>query len=567
VKRIGLPLLSRELTEASARRMTYVFRVLLALALSIVGLCVLFDVISSRNPFRVLGHGRELLEAIVHTEFVYIYGLLPILSCGAFTEEKERNTLSLLLLTRLGPWTIVFEKILGRLVPTLAMIALSLPLLAFAYSLGGCSRSDLAGAAWLLLMGSLQVITISVMTSAYCNKTVSAFLLAWLVGVTTACIPQGLDEFGLVNIRLEEMMFAPVMFDSMLWRPLSLAKVMFVSIPTLISCAISMGLARYFLTRCETQTKKNPLSRLLAQLDVLVKQILERWSKGSIRLDSQRALPVDKPVYWRETNCDLINRPRYRAYVTIFGTIAVVVATLIGAEWEKDEGLAAVYFCFLSVVALTVVSKSAALFASERSRQTLDILLCTPLTGRQIVLEKMSAIYRLMLTFAIPFLVLLLIDGLLKQLNGHDWFKRRRYGEFAFGIYFVSSFVTVAIYLPMLSWLAAIIGMRTRKQTTALIWSLAGIFTWALLPMFVAVGIFEAIGVRPGDDAAVFLLASPLPFFALNEVVEVHQLLPRNMPIVLLFAINTAIYGAALLGLRWLCLSQLDWLMKRSDSG
>jgi hypothetical protein len=35
----------------------------------------------------------------------------------------------------------------------------------------------------------------------------------------------------------------------------------------------------------------------------------------------------------------------------------------------------------------------------------------------------------------------------------------------------------------------------------------------------------------------------------------------------LLFAINTAIYGAALLGLRWLCLSQLDWLMKRSDSG
>ena len=118
-----------------------------------------------------------------------------------------------------------------------------------------------------------------------------------------------------------------------------------------------------------------------------------------------------------------------------------------------------------------------------------------------------------------------------------------------------------------LSWLAAIIGLRTRKQTTALIWSLGSIFTWALLPMFVAVGLFEAIGVRPGDGAAVFLLASPLPFFVLNELFEVHQVLPRNMPIVLLFAINTAIYGAALLGLRWLCLSQLDWLMKRSDSG
>ena len=331
MKQIGLPLLSRELTEASARRMTYVLRVLLALALSIVGLCVLFDVISSHNPFRVLGHGRELLEAIVHTEFVYIYGLLPILSCSAFTEEKERNTLSLLLLTRLGPWTIVFEKVLGRLVPTLAMIALSLPLLTFAYSLGGCSRSDLAGAAWLLLMGSLQVITISVMTSAYCNKTVSAFLLAWFVGTATVSIPTILDEFGVIRIRLEEMMFAFPMFDSMLWRPLSLSRVMVVSIPTLISCAISMGLARYFLTRCETQTKKNPLSGLLSELDSLVKQTLEQWSKGFIRLDSQRPLPLDRPIYWRETNCALINRPRYRVYVSVFGTIVVVVATFAGA--------------------------------------------------------------------------------------------------------------------------------------------------------------------------------------------------------------------------------------------
>jgi len=222
---------------------------------------------------------------------------------------------------------------------------------------------------------------------------------------------------------------------------------------------------------------------------------------------------------------------------------------------------------FLSAVALMVVAKSATFFASERSRQTLDILLSTPLTGHQIFEQKMASIYRLVLIFAIPFVVMLFLDGLLKEINGHDWFRRRMYGDFSFGIYFLSSLVTVAIYVPILAWLAAIIGLRTRKQISALIWSLASIFAWSLLPMFIAVGIFDATGTLPGDGAAIFLLASPLPFFVLNELFEVHQVLPRNMPIVLLFAINTAIYGAALLGLRWLCLSQLDWLMKRSDSG
>ena len=42
-------------------------------------------------------------------------------------------------MTRLGPFTILFEKLLSRLVPMFTFLLLSLPLMAFAYSLGGVS--------------------------------------------------------------------------------------------------------------------------------------------------------------------------------------------------------------------------------------------------------------------------------------------------------------------------------------------------------------------------------------------------------------------------------------------
>lgn len=567
LKPIGLPLLGRELTEASARRSTYIFRVLVALILSIVGLIVLGDVVTSRNPYRILGHGRDLMEAVVHTEFVYIYGLLPILACGAFTEEKERDTLPLLLLTRLGPWTIVFEKILGRLVPTLAIILLSLPLLTFAYSLGGFSLIDLIGAAWLLITGSLQVITISVVASAYCRKTVSAFLLAWTIGITTACVPLVLDEMRVINIRLEEMMFAPALFTSMIWRPLDLGWVMFVSIPTLLICGAATAVSRYLLTRCETQTGKNPLVRILGQLDGAVRDVLKHCSKGRLRLDTTRPLPHDRPVYWKETSCDTFNKPRYRTYAVVLGLIVLPIAAAIGADAGGDEGLACVYFGFLSLVAMGIVTRSATLISSERSHQTLDILMSTPMTSREFVAQKMAGIHQLMWTFSIPFLAMLVVDGLFKYFNQDSWFQHRRHeDDFSLWLYLLTSIVTVAIYLPMLSWLATLIGLRSRKQMTALFLSLTFIVAWALIPLFVVIGIFETVGVRPGDPSTFLLLASPLPFILLNELFEVHQMLPRTMPVELLFVFNSVIYGTALFVLRRLCYSRLDKVLGRADS-
>ena len=140
---LGLPLLAKELTEQAVRRRTYVVRTVYACLLFGAVFLMFYDRVGRNigSPTAVLGHGREMFAAIIGLQFTGIYLFMPAITCGVLTLEKEHNSLGLLFLTRLGPWTIVLEKYLGRLVPMLTFLLLSMPLLAFTYTFGGLPNS------------------------------------------------------------------------------------------------------------------------------------------------------------------------------------------------------------------------------------------------------------------------------------------------------------------------------------------------------------------------------------------------------------------------------------------
>jgi ABC-type transport system involved in multi-copper enzyme maturation permease subunit len=155
-----LPLLRRELSELSARRRTYVFRVLSAVVI-VAGVMwktsVVFRDLELNSPgpawsfpARVLGWGERLFTELAEVLFVAVQLLMPALVSGAITMEKERNTLGLLFVTRLSPLMIVLEKPGSRLLPMLTLLLITFPMLAFAYSLGGLDRLWLLATFWLL---------------------------------------------------------------------------------------------------------------------------------------------------------------------------------------------------------------------------------------------------------------------------------------------------------------------------------------------------------------------------------------------------------------------------------
>ncbi len=181
----SFPLLAKELTEAAARRRTYVLRVVYGVALFAV-----FAAMAPRwlwrgtyDPLSVMGAGRGMFENILLLQFIGIALFLPAMMCGRIAEEKERDSLVLLFLTDLRPWSIVLQKYLGGLVPMLSFLLLAMPLAAIAYAFGGVTTDTLATGLYALLLDCLQIGALALMCSAWCRTTVSALLSTHLLAV------------------------------------------------------------------------------------------------------------------------------------------------------------------------------------------------------------------------------------------------------------------------------------------------------------------------------------------------------------------------------------------------
>ena len=115
-EKFGLPLLQRELTELSARPRTFLTRAVYAV--------IFFGLIgwqfgeqfsrSDADALLDLGRGRQLFDQLVLWQLGGVCLFMPILTSGAIASEKERGTLSLLMITHLSPMLILIEKLASR---------------------------------------------------------------------------------------------------------------------------------------------------------------------------------------------------------------------------------------------------------------------------------------------------------------------------------------------------------------------------------------------------------------------------------------------------------------------
>ncbi len=209
------------------------------------------------------------------------------------------------------------------------------------------------------------------------------------------------------------------------------------------------------------------------------------------------------------------------------------------------------------------------LFSTERSRQTLDLLLTTPMTNRQLLLDKIGGVNRMVAVFAVPLLVLFLCDGLIKEILWEGVYRSRwrSYREYNHSFWFdlISQMTTVWIYLQILVWLSLLIGLRVRKPIAAMMTSLAAVTVWVIVPLVLTLVLIELSGGKASRDnpAIMLLLASPGPYLVLNHFGELRELWA---PPQVLFMLNTLVYGGAMLGLRALCFRKVGNLLQRRDS-
>lgn len=154
--------------------------------LSVLLLMLLYAFSVSRiNTF---ANYESLLDTVLMLEMVAVVASAPAAAANAVSREREQRTWDLLVITLLHPWEIILGKLIGRIIPLLAIVAIGLPLVV------GCIVA--IPRLWLsALLGTLCILvtlvffaTGSLTASCISRKTVTAtvgaylFAGAWVLG-------------------------------------------------------------------------------------------------------------------------------------------------------------------------------------------------------------------------------------------------------------------------------------------------------------------------------------------------------------------------------------------------
>jgi ABC-type transport system involved in multi-copper enzyme maturation permease subunit len=209
------PVLRKELTSRmSVRRMSKANRIALTLLLAVVlpivylvfarALFVNSSVQDGRDIFGVIAVGFQTAFAVL---------LAPTVSSGVITLEREKQTWNALLLSRLTGWEIVWGKLLGSVVPVLAMQLIFIPILIMAALKGGVSLGNVIGAELFVVFCTFFYGIIGMFFSWLCRRTQLAAASAMatvMISVVASPVLLALWQYLIPTYQTKPETFVPL---------------------------------------------------------------------------------------------------------------------------------------------------------------------------------------------------------------------------------------------------------------------------------------------------------------------------------------------------------------------
>jgi ABC-type transport system involved in multi-copper enzyme maturation permease subunit len=568
-----LPLLAKELVEQASRGRTYLMRSAYALALFSIFLIYVFVTVTDRGALDIVelkGQGGAIFSVIVVTQVVGVLILLPAMMAGAIAQERERNCLDLLIITDLSLWDIILQKWLSRLIPMGTLLLMGLPLLAVAYAYGGLESDQVWSTIYILALTLLQVGAISLFLSMDAPKTAESLMSCYvrlplaLLGLMLIGLLVGM--FGLVPIMILESIgvglghgyFASgsvVPMVLLLMPPPFLGTIIFTA-PTILVIYIYLKRAR---TRMEKIIFANP-AKPPEQAFVLAKSAKVRLQRSDF------SLPATRPVAWRELSSHLMQQLRSVFLVIVLLTLPClmfVMAHVPGEDGSQVSGLAFLISSTWVVGGAVLCLVAANAFSSERTHQTLDVLLSLPISTREVILQKTAVARRLVGMLLVPFAMVIALEAILE--HGNRWSPRES-ATAATARYVVCAIGSLGVFIPILLWGGILIGLkgRDRTRTTLYVLGILGFSFWGV-PFLIEM-LIDVLGVGGSELAAWLRVLSPDYVITMNEASALWSPQDR-IGGWLAVSVNFSLYATVAWLLRRSCFRYADqWLGRIPDN-
>ena len=402
------PVFARELVTAPRRPKHYVARgVYVAALLMLMGTAwlVLAGSQTIRNYGDLARFGAMLFQILAPLQLAVAVFFSALFTASSVSQEKDRKTLVLLLMTELSNFELVVGKLFASLLTVLVLILAAFPVFMSLLLVGGVNVEQIIGAFAVTIASALAAGSLGSTIALWREKTFQALAMTALAVVAWFAICEVLvylatdHTFGGFELAIWPKLLSP-------WRSVLLA-----TSPTaeqfslggfsfrpellfLIGCllfAAILNVLAIFRVRFW-----NPSRTILQTIspDVATALPSDRAMKGNLersQLPRPHRQVGSHPVLWREVQTWAYGR---KVLAVRFGYLFLAFFALWGVHaLIESDNISMVLLPFFLISMFLVNSQAVTAISTERDMKTLDLLLVTDLTPREFVFGKLGGVF------------------------------------------------------------------------------------------------------------------------------------------------------------------------------
>ncbi|MDO5376853.1 MAG: ABC transporter permease subunit [Clostridia bacterium] len=145
--------------------------------------------------------GVECYIWMTALQLMLIILVAPALSAVSIAGERERQTFDLLLVTGVGPWSIVWGKLMENFAFLALLILCGAPAMALSIVTGGVSLADIALTLLALMLIAFAALSVGMVVSTLTRRSITAIISAYLAVLAIGALSWGLAKHGPLAAR------------------------------------------------------------------------------------------------------------------------------------------------------------------------------------------------------------------------------------------------------------------------------------------------------------------------------------------------------------------------------
>jgi ABC-type transport system involved in multi-copper enzyme maturation permease subunit len=416
------PIFARELLTLPRRNRHYVARVVYLGVLWILGLTVWQATVGWERT-ATLGDlarfGLLQFQMLVYVQLALVPFFAALSAASAITQEKDRRTFLLLLLTDLRNHEIVLGKLLGSLLQMALLLLATLPVYCLSLFLGGVEGVQILQAVLVLGVTALAAGSLGCLVALWRDKTFQSLALTVLFLVLYPCLVQSLsflpwtaDFFPYLggwisaeSVSRWQQWLQPFVALQSVVEPSptgenGLSPAYGFAIVMLIFSMVLNTLAMLYLR------KWNPRGEPIMQREQPEEADEIDRAKAHAAPGPVRRVWAN-PILWREIATRAYGHRPLLVKAAYFIVLALICYFAFASVETREPWAAARGLVPVAIISLLLTSAQAVTaITSERDTGALDLLLVTDLTPREFIFGKLGGIVFNSKEFLIPPLVL-----------------------------------------------------------------------------------------------------------------------------------------------------------------